>query len=299
MPNAEMLAKVKNANGFIAALDQSGGSTPGALKGYGYKGDEWSSDEEMYDLVHKMRVRIMSSPVFSGEKVLGAILFERTMDGEAHGQPVPAYLWSKGVVPFLKIDKGLADEANGVQLMKPMPELDALLSRGVQKGIFGTKERSVIHLANPQGIAEVVAQQFEVGRQVLSHWLVPIIEPEVNIKSAERGRADELLRDEILKHLDQLPEGSEVMLKLSIPEKPGTFDALIDHPRVLRVVALSGGFSRTDACRELARNPGMIASFSRALLEDLRQDTSEEEFDRSLSEAIDEIYEASTEKAAA
>jgi fructose-bisphosphate aldolase, class I len=299
MPNAEMLAKVKNANGFIAALDQSGGSTPGALKGYGYKGDEWSSDEEMYDLVHKMRVRIMSSPVFSGEKVLGAILFERTMDGEAHGQPVPAYLWSKGVVPFLKIDKGLADEANGVQLMKPMPELDALLSRGVQKGIFGTKERSVIHLANPQGIAEVVAQQFEVGRQVLSHWLVPIIEPEVNIKSAERGRADELLRDEILKHLDQLPEGSEVMLKLSIPEKPGTFDALIDHPRVLRVVALSGGFSRTDACRELAKNPGMIASFSRALLEDLRQDTSEEEFDRSLSEAIDEIYEASTEKAAA
>ena len=299
MPNAEMLAKVKNANGFIAALDQSGGSTPGALKGYGYKGDEWSSDEEMYDLVHKMRVRIMSSPVFSGEKVLGAILFERTMDGEAHGQPVPAYLWSKGVVPFLKIDKGLADEANGVQLMKPMPELDTLLSRGVQKGIFGTKERSVIHLANPQGIAEVVAQQFEVGRQVLSHGLVPIIEPEVNIKSAERGRADELLRDEILKHLDQLPEGSEVMLKLSIPEKPRTFDALIDHPRVLRVVALSGGFSRTDACRELARNPGMIASFSRALLEDLRQDTSEEDFDRSLSEAIDEIYEASTEKAAA
>jgi fructose-bisphosphate aldolase, class I len=299
MPNQEMLAKVKNANGFIAALDQSGGSTPGALKGYGYKGDEWSSDEEMYDLVHKMRVRIMSSPVFNGKKVLGAILFERTMDGEAHGQPVPAYLWSKGVVPFLKIDKGLADEANGVQLMKPMPELDDLLARGVQKGIFGTKERSVIHLANPAGIAEVVAQQFEVAKQVLSHGLMPIIEPEVSIKSAERGAADELLRDEILRHLDLLPEGSEVMLKLSIPEKPGTFNVLIDHPRVLRVVALSGGFSRGDACRELARNPGMIASFSRALLEDLRQDTSEEEFDRSLSEAIDEIYEASTEKAAA
>ena len=299
MPNQEMLAKVKNANGFIAALDQSGGSTPGALKGYGYKGDEWSSDEEMYDLVHKMRVRIMSSSVFNGKKVLGAILFERTMDGEAHGQPVPAYLWSKGVVPFLKIDKGLADEANGVQLMKPMPELDDLLARGVQKGIFGTKERSVIHLANPAGIAEAVAQQFEVAKQVLSHGLMPIIEPEVSIKSAERGAADELLRDEILRHLDLLPEGSEVMLKLSIPEKPGTFNVLIDHPRVLRVVALSGGFSRGDACRELARNPGMIASFSRALLEDLRQDTSEEEFDRSLSEAIDEIYEASTEKAAA
>ena len=299
MPNQEMLAKVKNANGFIAALDQSGGSTPTALKGYGYKGDEWSSDEEMYDLVHKMRVRIISSPVFNGEKVLGAILFERTMDGDAHGKPVAEYLWSRGVVPFLKIDKGLADEANGVQLMKPMPELDALLARAVQKGIFGTKERSVIHLANPAGIAEVVGQQFEIANQVLRHGLVTIIEPEVNIKSPERGAADEILRDELILHLDRLPEGSEVMLKLSIPEKPGTFDALIDHPRVLRVVALSGGFSRGDACRELAKNPGMIASFSRALLEDLRQDTSEEDFDRSLSEAIDEIYEASTEKVAA
>lgn len=299
MPNQEMLTKVKNANGFIAALDQSGGSTPGALKGYGYKGDEWSSEDDMYDLVHKMRVRIISSPVFNGEKVLGAILFERTMDGEANGQPVPAYLWSKGVVPFLKIDKGLADESNGVQLMKPNPDLDSLLQRAVQKGIFGTKERSVIHLANPQGIADVVAQQFEVGQQVLSHGLVPIIEPEVNIKSAERAQADEILRDEILKQLDRLPEGKEVMLKLSIPAKPGTFDALVNHPRVLRVVALSGGFSRADACRELARNPGMIASFSRALLSDLRHDTSETDFDRDLGEAIDEIYEASTEKVAA
>jgi len=299
MANAEMLAKVKNANGFIAALDQSGGSTPGALKGYGYRGDEWSSDDEMYDLVHKMRVRIISSPVFNGDKILGAILFERTMDGEANGSPVPEYLWSKGVVPFLKIDKGLADEANGVQLMKPNPDLDSLLERAVQKGIFGTKERSVIHLANAEGIADVVAQQFEVGRQVLSHELVPIIEPEVNIKSAERSRADVLLRDEILKHLDRLPEGSEVMLKLSIPANPGTFDALVKHPRVLRVVALSGGFSRSDACRELAKNPGMIASFSRALLEDLRHDTSDADFDRDLGEAIDEIYEASTEKAAA
>jgi fructose-bisphosphate aldolase class I len=299
MANQDMLTKVKSANGFIAALDQSGGSTPGALKGYGYKGDEWSSDDEMYGLVHKMRVRIISSPVFNGDKVLGAILFERTMDGEANGKPVPEYLWSKGVVPFLKIDKGLADEANGVQLMKPNPDLDQLLQRAVKKGIFGTKERSVIHLANPQGIADVVAQQFEVGQQVLSHGLVPIIEPEVNIKSAERAEADELLRDEILSHLDRLPEGSEVMLKLSIPANPGTFDALVRHPRVLRVVALSGGFSRSDACRELAKNPGMIASFSRALLEDLRHDASEADFDRDLGEAIDEIYEASTEKVAA
>jgi fructose-bisphosphate aldolase class I len=299
MANQDMLTKVKSANGFIAALDQSGGSTPGALKGYGYKGDEWSSDDEMYGLVHKMRVRIISSPVFNGDKVLGAILFERTMDGEANGKPVPEYLWSKGVVPFLKIDKGLADEANGVQLMKPNPDLDSLLERAVRKGIFGTKERSVIHLANPAGIADVVAQQFEVGAQVLSHGLIPIIEPEVNIKSAERAAADELLRDEILRHLDGLPEGSEVMLKLSIPANPGTFDALVRHPRVLRVVALSGGFSRTDACRELAKNPGMIASFSRALLEDLRHDTSEVDFDRDLGEAIDEICEASTEKVAA
>jgi fructose-bisphosphate aldolase class I len=299
MPNQDMLTKVKSANGFIAALDQSGGSTPGALKGYGYKGDEWSSDEEMFGLIHEMRTRIVSSPSFAGEKILGAILFERTMDGEANGQAVPDYLWSKGVVPFLKIDKGLADQENGVQLMKPMPDLDSLLERGVRKGIFGTKERSVIHLANPAGIAEVVGQQFEVAAQVLRHGLVPIIEPEVSIKSPERAQADEILRDEILRHLDRLPEGHEVMLKLSIPAKPGTFAPLIKHPRVLRVVALSGGYSRADACRELAKNPGMIASFSRALLEDLRQDMSEQDFDRSLGQAIDEIYEASTEKVAA
>lgn len=297
--NAEMLAKVKNANGFIAALDQSGGSTPGALKGYGYQGDEWSSEDEMYGLIHKMRTRIVSSPEFTGNKILGAILFERTMDGEANGKPVPEYLWSKGVVPFLKVDKGLADEAEGVKLMKPMPDLDALLERAVEKGIFGTKMRSVIELANPAGIAQVVGQQFEVARQILRHGLVPIIEPEVSIKSPERAQADEILRDELLRHLDRLPEGDEVMLKLSIPAKAGLFQPLIDHPRVLRVVALSGGFSRSDACRELAKNPGMIASFSRALLEDLRQDMSDEEFDRSLKSAIDEIYEASTEKVAA
>ena len=297
--NAEMLAKVKNANGFIAALDQSGGSTPGALKGYGYKGDEWSSEDEMYGLIHKMRTRIVSSPEFTGDKILGAILFERTMDGEANGKPVPEYLWSKGVVPFLKVDKGLADEAEGVKLMKPMPDLDALLERAVEKGIFGTKMRSVIDLANPAGIAQVVGQQFEVASQILRHGLVPIIEPEVSIKSPERAQADEILRDELLRHLDRLPEGDEVMLKLSIPAKAGLFQPLIDHPRVLRVVALSGGFSRSDACRELAKNPGMIASFSRALLEELRQGMSDEEFDRSLKSAIDEIYEASTEKVAA
>jgi len=294
--NAEMLAKVRQANGFIAALDQSGGSTPGALKGYGYKGDEWSSEDEMYGLIHKMRTRIVSSPEFTGDKILGAILFERTMDGEANGKPVPEYLWSKGVVPFLKVDKGLAEEAEGVKLMKPMPDLDALLERAVEKGIFGTKMRSVIELANPAGIAQVVGQQFEVANQILRHGLVPIIEPEVSIKSPERAAADEILRDEILRHLDRLPEGHEVMLKLSIPAKPGLFQPLIDHPRVLRVVALSGGFSRSDACRDLAKSPGMIASFSRALLEDLRQDMSDDEFDRSLKSAIDEIYEASTEK---
>jgi fructose-bisphosphate aldolase, class I len=297
--NSEMLAKVKNGNGFIAALDQSGGSTPGALKGYGYKGDEWSSEDEMYGLIHKMRTRIVSSPEFTGEKILGAILFERTMDGEANGKPVPEYLWSKGVVPFLKVDKGLADEAEGVKLMKPMPDLDALLERAVEKGIFGTKMRSVIELANPAGIARVVGQQFQVASQILRHGLVPIIEPEVSIKSPERAASDEILRDELLSHLDRLTEGDEVMLKLSIPAKPGLFQPLIDHPRVLRVVALSGGFSRSDACRELAKNSGMIASFSRALLEELRQDMSNEEFDRSLKSAIDEIYEASTEKVAA
>jgi len=294
--NADMLAKVKTANGFIAALDQSGGSTPGALKGYGYKGDEWSSEDEMYGLIHKMRTRIVSSPEFTGDKILGAILFERTMDGEANGKPVPEYLWSKDVVPFLKVDKGLAEEAEGVKLMKPMPDLDALLERAVEKGIFGTKMRSVIELANPAGIAQVVGQQFEVANQIARHGLVPIIEPEVSIKSPERAAADEILRDEILRHLDRLPEGHEVMLKLSIPAKPGLFQPLIDHPRVLRVVALSGGFSRSDACRDLAKSPGMIASFSRALLEDLRQDMSDDEFDRSLKSAIDEIYEASTEK---
>jgi fructose-bisphosphate aldolase class I len=293
---SDMAAKIADGNGFIAALDQSGGSTPKALKGYGIEEGAWSNDEEMFGLIHQMRSRIITSPCFSGQKVIGAILFERTMDGQVDGKPVPQALIEKGVVPFIKIDKGLETEANGVQLMKPMPELDALLTRAKGLGVFGTKERSLINLANREGIAAVVRQQFEVAAQVLAHGLVPIIEPEVNIKSAERGAADAILLDELTKALDALPGDDKVMLKLSIPAKAGLFDALVDHPRVLRVVALSGGYSRPDACAELAKNRGMIASFSRALLEDLRHQMSDDEFDRSLGGAIDEIYHASTQK---
>ena len=294
--NEQMLAKIRDADGFIAALDQSGGSTPKALTGFGYAGDEWSSDEEMFDLVHKMRVRIITADPFNGDKILGAILFERTMDGEADGRPVPDYLWSRGVVPFLKIDKGLADEADGVQLMKDNPTLGALLERAVAKHIFGTKMRSVINQANPKGIADVVRQQFEVAEQILRYGLVPIIEPEVSIKSHDRAQSDAILLDELRGALDVLPEDQQVMLKLSIPAEPGLFEPLIRHPRVLRVVALSGGFSRDEACRELAKNEGMVASFSRALLEGLRHDMSDEEFNRTLGASIDQIYEASTEK---
>ena len=297
--NEQMLAKIRDADGFIAALDQSGGSTPKALKGFGYTGDEWTNDEEMFDLVHKMRVRIITSDPFNGDKILGAILFERTMDGEADGRPVPDYLWSRGVVPFLKIDKGLADEADGVQLMKDNPTLGALLERAVAKHIFGTKMRSVINQANPKGIADVVRQQFEVAEQILRYGLVPIIEPEVSIKSHDRAQSDAILLDELRGALDVLPEDQQVMLKLSIPAEPGLFEPLIRHPRVLRVVALSGGFSREEACRELAKNEGMVASFSRALLEGLRHDMSDEEFNRTLGASIDQIYEASTEKAPA
>lgn len=299
MQPSEMSAKIAQGNGFIAALDQSGGSTPKALKGYGVDEGAWGSDEEMFGLIHQMRCRIISAPSFSGDKVIGAILFERTMDGEVDGKPVPQALIDKGVVPFIKIDKGLEAEADGVQLMKPMPGLDALLTRAKALGVFGTKERSVIHLANREGIAVVVAQQFEVGRQVLAHGLVPIIEPEVNIKSAERGEADAILRDELLKALDALPGDDKVMLKLSIPAEAGLFDPLVDHPRVLRVVALSGGFARPEACSELAKNRGMIASFSRALLEDLRHGMDDAEFDASLGAAIDEIHAASTKKVVA
>jgi fructose-bisphosphate aldolase class I len=296
MNHAEMTDKIRRGQGFIAALDQSGGSTPKALAGYGVEEGAWSSDEEMFGLIHQMRGRIITAPCFAGGKVIGAILFERTMDGDVDGKPVPEALIERGVVPFLKIDKGLDAEENGVQMMKPMPGLDELLERAKALGMFGTKERSVINAANPAGIAVLVAQQFQVARQVLSHGLMPIVEPEVNIKSVDRGESDALLLEAILSELDGIPEGQQVMLKLSLPERAGLFDPLVDHPKVLRVVALSGGFSRDEACRQLARNPGMIASFSRALLSDLRHQQSDEEFDRTLGRAIDEIHEASTSK---
>jgi fructose-bisphosphate aldolase class I len=299
MNQAEMAAQMETGEGFIAALDQSGGSTPKALKGYGVEEGAWGSDEEMFGLIHQMRSRIISAPSFNGDKVIGAILFERTMDGEIDGRPVPEVLRGKGVVPLIKIDKGLEAEANGVQLMKPMPELDALLARAKGLGVFGTKERSVINLANPEGIAAIVRQQFDVARQVLAAGLVPIIEPEVNIKSPERAAADRILLDELTKALEALPGDDKVMLKLSLPAEPGLFAPLVAHPRVMRVVALSGGYGRPEACAELAKNPGVIASFSRALLEDLRHGMSDEEFDRSLGGAIDEIHRASTQKVAA
>jgi fructose-bisphosphate aldolase class I len=289
----DMLEKIEKGQGFIAALDQSGGSTPGALKAYGVSEDAYSNEEEMFGLIHQMRSRVMTSPSFGSGKVIGAILFERTMDGEANGKPVPELLWERGVVPFLKVDKGLADEADGVQMMKPNPDLETLLDRANAKGIFGTKMRSVIKLANPAGIAAAVAQQFDEAKRILAKGLMPIIEPEVSIKSPERDAADRIVLAEILKQLDALPEGERVMLKLTIPAEAGLFQPLVDHPNVLRVVALSGGFSREEACRELARNPGMIASFSRALLSDLRADQSDEEFDRTLGTAIDEIHSAS------
>ncbi|QTH20643.1 fructose bisphosphate aldolase [Rhizorhabdus wittichii] len=290
--------KIAEGNGFIAALDQSGGSTPKALKGYGVEEGAWGSEEEMFGLIHAMRTRIITSPVFTGDKVIGAILFERTMDGQAGGKPVPQALNERGVVPFIKIDKGLEDEKNGVQLMKPMPELDALLARAKGLGVFGTKERSVINLANREGIAAIVQQQFAVGKQVLAAGLMPIIEPEVNIKSPERAEADQILLEELTKALDALTGDDKVMLKLSLPKQAGLFDSLVDHPRVLRVVALSGGYKRPEACVELARNRGVIASFSRALLEDLRAQMSDDEFNASLGSAIDEIYTASTRKTA-
>jgi len=296
MNQSEMTARIRQGDGFIAALDQSGGSTPKALAGYGIEEGAWSNDEEMFGLIHQMRQRIITSPCFASGKVLGAILFERTMDGTADGKPTPQALIDRGIVPFIKIDKGLEAEENGVQLMKPNPGLDALLERAKGLGVFGTKERSVINAANPSGIAVVVAQQFQVARQVLAHAMMPIVEPEVNIKSADRAESDDLLLSAILEELDELPDDQQVMLKLSIPAEPGKFEPLVDHPKVLKVVALSGGFSREEACRELAKNRGMIASFSRALLSDLRAQQSDAEFDATLGRAIDEIYSASTSK---
>ncbi|MEG3180587.1 fructose bisphosphate aldolase [Sphingomonas sp. LT1P40] len=296
MNTAEMTAKIAEGNGFIAALDQSGGSTPKALTGYGIDESAYDGDEAMFGLIHDMRSRIITSPCFTGDKVIGAILFERTMDGQVDGKPTPAALIERGVVPFIKIDKGLEAEANGVQLMKPMPELDALLVKAKALGVFGTKERSVINLANRDGIAAIVRQQFEIGQQVLSHGMMPMLEPELNIKSPERAEAEVILLDELLKALDAMSGEDKVMLKLSIPAASGLFDPLVDHPRVLRVVALSGGFARPEACAELAKNRGMIASFSRALLEDLRHGMSADEFDASLGGAIDDIHGASTRK---
>ncbi|WP_186403277.1 fructose bisphosphate aldolase [Sphingopyxis sp. P1IMeth2] len=290
--NAEMLEKIKSGQGFIAALDQSGGSTPKALKGYGIDEGEYSGDEEMFALIHAMRSRIVTAPCFNGDKVIGAILFERTMDGEADGKPIPTLLWERGVVPFLKVDKGLEAEADGVQLMKPNADLDALCERAVAKGVFGTKMRSVVNLANPAGVKAIVAQQFAEAARIAAHGLVPIIEPEVNIKSAERDAADRLLLAELVAALDAWT-GAPVMLKLSLPTEAGLFQPLVDHPKVLRVVALSGGFARPEACVELAKNPGIIASFSRALLEDLRHQMSDAEFNGSLGSAINEIHAAS------
>lgn len=292
--NQEQLTKVTQGQGFIAALDQSGGSTPKALKLYGVDESEYSGDAQMFDMVHAMRNRIVASPAFDGRRVLGAILFEMTMDRQFEGQDAATYLWEKKqVVPFLKIDKGLADEADGVQLMKPIGGLDALLARAVAKGIFGTKMRSVINSANQTGIDAVLDQQFEVGQQIFAAGLVPIIEPEVNIKAVDKAQAEEILKAGFIKRLDALPADVKVMLKLTLPEVDGYFKELVDHPRVVRVVALSGGYSRDDANARLARNPGVIASFSRALTEGLSAKQSDAEFNAALDKSIEGIYRAS------
>ena len=289
-----MLDKLKTQTGFIAALDQSGGSTPKALRLYGIEESEYSSDEEMFNLVHEMRTRIITSTPFSGERVLGAILFENTLDREIEGRSSAHYLWQKKrVIPFLKVDKGLAEESNGVQVMKPMPGLDALLAKAVAQDVFGTKMRSVVKLANHQGIKDVVAQQFEVGKQILAAGLVPIIEPEVDIHSPQKAEAEALLKLEILTQLNLLNEGQEVMLKLTLPTEANFYKELVDHPRVLKVVALSGGYSREEANAKLAENQGMIASFSRALTEGVSAKQSQEEFEATLDKAIEDIYQAS------
>ncbi|MGM0395705.1 MAG: fructose bisphosphate aldolase [Bacillota bacterium] len=285
---------MKNGNGFVAALDQSGGSTPKALLGYGITKDKYDNDEEMFDLVHKMRTRIITSPGFNSEHILAAILFEQTMDRKVEGMFTADYLWEKkGIVPILKVDKGLADEKDGVQLMKPIPELRELLDRAVEKRIFGTKMRSVIKKANPESIKRIVQQQFEIGNQIMAKGLVPILEPEVDINSEDKRESEEILKKELLKHLDTLSEGQEVMLKLSLPSEDGFYTELIEHPKVMRVVALSGGYSREEAVRLLYNNPGLIASFSRALVEGLSVDQSEKEFNDMLDNSITEIYNAS------
>jgi fructose-bisphosphate aldolase class I len=290
----QQLAKIKNDPGFIAALDQSGGSTPKALKLYGVDETAWKDEQGMYDVVHAMRSRIVTSPAFTGKRLIGAILFENTMDRDIEGKPTPTYLWEvKGVVPFLKVDKGLADEKDGAQIMKPIPGLDALLKRAKAKNVFGTKMRSVIKQANPNGVEAVVKQQFEVGKEIVKAGLVPIIEPEVDIKTPNKDKAEDLLKAALLKELNALEPGAKVMLKLTIPDKDNLYADLIKHPNVLRVVALSGGYSRDDANRRLARNHGMTASFSRALSEGLTAQQSDAEFNAALDAAIDSIYKAS------
>lgn len=292
--NAEMLQQVEHGDGFIAALDQSGGSTPKALALYGVSEDSYSGEEEMFDVMHAMRSRIMTSPSFTGERIIGAILFEQTMDRQVEGRDTPSYLWDvKHVVPFLKVDKGLADEADGVQLMKPIPGLDELLARAVAKGVFGTKMRSVVQLENSKGIDAVVAQQFALAEDILEAGLVPIIEPEVDIHSPQKAAAEGLLKASILQNLDLLEGDQRVMLKLSLPSQDGFYADLVEHPKVLRVVALSGGYPREEANAILARNPGMIASFSRALTEGMTAQQTDAEFDASLDNAVGSIFEAS------
>ena len=297
MANDKMAAQMSNKGGFIAALDQSGGSTPGALRLYGVADSEYSGDVEMFKLVHEMRVRIMTSPAFSGDKVIAAILFERTMDGLAQDKPVPTFLWQeRGVVPFLKVDKGLEAEKDGVSLMKPMPDLGPLLARAAKLGVYGTKMRSVVNLASKTGIAAIARQQFEIGEQIAKHGLMPILEPEISIKSPDKAGAEAILLAELTKGLDALPVGRKVMFKLTLPEAPDFYAPLIKDKRVARVVALSGGYTRAEACKRLAANHGMIASFSRALAQDLRRSMSDAEFNAALASSIDEIYRASTVK---
>ena len=294
MPNQQQADKIRSGQGFIAALDQSGGSTPKALGLYGVTEDQFSNDAEMFDLIHAMRARIVAAPAFNGDKILGAILFEMTMDRDFGGKPAAQALWEDhGVVPFLKIDKGLEAEADGVQLMKPMPGLDDLLTRAHGLGVFGTKERSVINAANPAGVAAIVAQQFEVGAQVLAHDMVPILEPEVTISISDKAAAEDMLLAEILRHLDKVPDGQQVMLKLTLPEVANHYAPLVDHPKVMQVVALSGGYSRDEANAKLARNRGVIASFSRALTEGLSAQQSDAAFNAMIAETIDSIYRAS------
>lgn len=298
MANDQMMAQMSKKGGFIAALDQSGGSSPGALRLYGIADTAYEGEAEMFRLIHQMRTRIMTAPAFSGDKVIGAILFEGTMDGEVRGKPTAAYLWEeRKVVPFIKVDRGLEPEKDGVQLMRPMPQLEQLCDRAAKLGVYGTKMRSVINLASKEGIAAIAAQQFEVGERIARCGLMPILEPEVSIKSPDKKAAEAILVDELKKRTDALPSGRQVMFKLTLPDVADLYKPLADHPRVARVVALSGGYTRADACQRLAANHGVIASFSRALVQDLRVSMSDAEFEMALAQSIDEIHRASTVKA--